>query len=708
MGNTPTDMQETTNTAVTADDIIAENRRRQYTIHATFDPITGQGSVGERTPVTLTGYPIHTQWLPITMLQAPLVTQILGAGGIAPFLTNVCHTTDTPEHREQVIHALTMLRCLHDFPFWAASFVYIKRKGGGDDCLFRLTRPQRRFVQLLESQRLAGKPIRVVLLKARQWGGSTTSQIYMAWLQLVHRRGLGSLIIAQQASVSEGIRDMFLRLMSRYPAEMLPAEPEDKKIEGVGRTGTTLRVPARNCKITLGTAERPDSCRGGDYSLVHLSEVGLWRATEGKRPEDIVRSACSGILLQPYTMIVYESTANGTGNFFQQEYDDAKNHRSQFLPLFIAWHHIDQYSMPIPPAETHDFATRLLRGKNSDTVPDSRHQSGRYLYYLWRQGATLEAINWYIHEREKYNDHSLMASEYPTDDTEAFVNSGANVFDREQCARLRATCHPPTYTGELTAQETEGPQALSGIHFTPDTQGALQIWEQPEHDEPDTKTLHRYLAVVDIGGRSRKADWSVIAVFDRIMMQDTGRPVIVAQWYGHDDIDRVAWRAAQIATYYHQALLVIESNTLETHDPNRIIEGGDQSQYILQQIADAYPNLYTRRQSEDEIRQHIPRRYGFHTNTATKPMVISTLVRAIRDRLYTERDERCIDEYLTYEQRPNGSYAAIAGKHDDLLMTRAIGLHVCFHDMPMPVTIDTTPHTRRIHIPRTTTEATIA
>ena len=52
-----------------------------------------------------------------------------------------------------------------------------------------------------------------------------------------------------------------------------------------------------------------------------------------------------------------------------------------------------------------------------------------------------------------------------------------------------------------------------------------------------------------------------------------------------------------------------------------------------------------------------------------------------------ERDERCIDEYLTYEKKQNGAFGAIAGKHDDLLMTRAIGLHICFYEMPMPTII---------------------
>ncbi len=139
-----------------------------------------------------------------------------------------------------------------------------------------------------------------------------------------------------------------------------------------------------------------------------------------------------------------------------------------------------------------------------------------------------------------------------------------------------------------------------------------------------------------------------------------------------------------MAAYYNNSLLVIESNTLETHDRERQVEGGDQSQYILNQISTIYPNLYARRQSEDEIRQGIPRKYGFHTNIATKPMIISTLVKVIREHLYTERDKRCLNEYLTYERKQNGAYGAIVGRHDDLLMTRAIGMHICFYEMEIP------------------------
>lgn len=665
--------------------IIKENGRRNAEIYAKFDPVSGEGSVGERKKVVIDDFPVSVQWLPVEMLRVPLVRQIVGCGSVRAFLTDNLNVEYTEEDRLKVIEQFVRIRCRYDFAFWAAVFVYIKRKGGGEDILFRLSRPQRRFVERLERLRKAGKPIRIVLLKARQWGGSTVSQLYMAWLQLVHKVGLNSLIIAHQGAGSDEIKDMFDRMIKAYPVEMLHKlgeayDANEPKLVGVGKSGSIYRVPQRNCKIKIGTAERPDSCRGGDYNLVHLSEVGLWKATEGKKPEDIVRSACSGVLYRPYTMIVYESTANGTGNFFQREYDMASKGKSQFEAMFVSWFDIEIYSTPVD--DILSFAASLYDNRNNDNVASSREESGKYLWWLWEKGATLEAIHWYILERAKYNEHASMASEYPSDDVEAFVHSGTMVFDKYKVEAFKKYCKEPRFVGDVYADADEGKNALKNLRFVEDRQGVLWIWEKPEIDE-DEKVTDRYLTVVDVGGRSSKADWSVIVVFDRLFMAEGGRPAVVAQWYGHCDIDLLAWKAAQIAAFYDNSLLVIESNTLETHDKERDVDG-DQSQFILNQIKGVYPNLYARKQSEEDILQGLPTKYGFHTNVATKPMVISTLVKVIRENLYVERDARCLDEYLTYEKKPNGAYGAIIGKHDDLLMTRAIGLHICFYEMELP------------------------
>lgn len=194
-------------------------------------------------------------------------------------------------------------------------------------------------------------------------------------MQLVHRVGLNSLIIAHQGTGSDEIKDMFDRMIAEYPIEFLYKLGEEynenePKLVGVGKSGAIHRVPQRNCKIKIGTAERPDSCRGGDYNLVHLSEVGIWKR-HGRKEAGRHRALCNvSILLKPYTMIVYESTANGTGNFFHREYEAAKKKQSQFENMFVSWFDIEQYTLAFDSEKKkREFAEWLWKNRNNDNIP---------------------------------------------------------------------------------------------------------------------------------------------------------------------------------------------------------------------------------------------------------------------------------------------------------------------------------------------------
>lgn len=678
-------------------DILKENERRRKEINAPFDPISGCGSIGEREKFTIKDFPIPTQWLPVEMMEEPLVKELKKAKSLDK-LCGLCATSETEEgynadilyeYRDAIIEQFVRIRIKYDFAFWAATLVYIKRKGGGDDCLFRLNRPQRRLVARLEKMRKAGKPIRLILLKARQWGGSTCIQLYMAWLQLVHEVGLNSLIIALQNKVSDEIKDMFDKMISLYPVRLLHEmgdaySENEPKLVGVGKSGDIHRVPQRKCKIKIGSMQRPDSCRGGDYNLVHLSEVGLWKTTEGKSPEDVVRGATSGVLLRPLTMIVYESTANGVGNFFYDEYQAAVTGKSQFEPMFVAWYEIEQYEMEFETARRREeFARWLWENRKREDAESDREEPGKYLWWLWEKGATLEAINWYIVERKKYTDHGDMASEFPSDDDEAFTFSGRKVFEKEDVEQFKAGCRPPKWRGEIYGRADEGATALEGLRFRKEENGQLYMWHDVEKDDETTRVIDRYLVVVDVcKGHTKNADYADILVLDRLPMIDGEGPVVCAEWHGHIDMDKLAWKAAQVAAYYNNALLVIESNTLETN------KTAGEAEYILTLIADVYSNLYARKQSAEDIQAKIPKKYGFHTNTLTKKVVIYNLKVAVREHLYVEREKDCLNEYLTYIETENGGYEAKEGCHDDRLMTRAIGLHICFNEMDMPKIIE--------------------
>ncbi|MDE5813881.1 MAG: terminase [Muribaculaceae bacterium] len=659
--------------------VLEEDERRRHALEIPYDPVSGAMSPGTRFSITIPELEPSTIHIPAAM-QAEDPVKALVAGRSL--------TEAFPGSLENARRRWFELRCRYDFPFWAFKCVKIKGKSGSlEDVAFLLNRPQRKLIGEFEKMREEGLPIRIILVKARQWGGSTATQIYMLWIQLMRRGGFNSLIIGQQNSGTEEVITMAKRALDHYPRSLLqgegdPMTEKEKIYVSSGLSRSVITIPRRNFRIKAGSAERPDACRGGDYALVHLTEVGLWKKTLGKRPEDIIRAATSGVLLAPETMIVMESTANGVGTFFHREYLAAKRGTSLYRPVFVAWHEIQKYSIPV--ADRRAMAERIVRCRNSAFSDDSRIATGEYIWRLWTDGASLDAINWYEKTRAGSDSPDVLPSEYPSNDQEAFLNSGANVFNRSKVLALRENCMPPRFSGELEARADSGLHALEGITFEPDPNGRLKVWEMPSVEGGHSAGVYdRYLTVVDVGGRSVKADWSVIAVFDRIRMTNHEGPAIVAQWRGHCDMDQLAWLAARIARWYADSLLVIESNTLETRDPDRYVDG-DQAAFILDQIRDCYPNLYARRQSPEDIVEGRPRKYGFHTNVSTKPMVISNLVKVVREGLYIERDERCLDELLTYERRPNGSFGAITGKHDDMLMTRAIGLHICFNEMLPP------------------------
>ncbi len=674
---------------MTIEEILNEDTRRRAALMTPYDPVSGHLSPGTRFELTIPELDPATIHIPTAMQETPEVRALMAGRPL---------TSVFPGSLQNARQRWFELRCRYDFPFWAYKCIKIKLKnGGGLDTPFLLNAPQRKLIGEFEKMREAGEPIRIILVKARQWGGSTATQIYMLWIQLMRRKGFNSLIVGQQNSGTEEVINMAKTALDCYPRALLsePSDPMPEK-EKIYLTSSlsrsAIKIPRRNFRIKAGSAERPDSSRGGDYALVHLTEVGLWRKTLGKSPKDIMRAATAGVLLRPETMIVLESTANGVGTFFHREYLAAKRGKSLYRPVFVAWFEIAENTKEV--SDRRAMAERILENRDDDFSGDTRVASGKYIWQLWEAGACLDAINWYEQTRAGTDENDEMASEYPSNDDEAFVSSGAHVFNRAKALELKKQCCPPRYSGELVASGDWGARALEGIEFDESPKGRLKVWEKPavvRGREPEI--VERYLTVVDVGGRSLKADWSVIVVFDRIGMLRGEGPAVVAQWRGHCDMDQLAWLSARIARWYCNSLLVIESNTLETRDPDRYVDG-DQSGFILNQIRDVYPNLYARRQSPEDIMEGRPRKYGFHTNTVTKPMVISNLVRVVREGLYVERDEGCVDEYLSYERRPNGSYGAVSGKHDDMLMTRAIALHISLNEMRPP----SSP--RRLTLPR--------
>lgn len=619
--------------------VVRENERRRAELFGPYDPVTGEGSPVERERLFWDDESFIL--IPCRMAELPRVRQILDAGSVARWAA---------AHRypaAQLERALLRLRIEYDFEFWAATCARIQDKLTKTVVPFVLRRPQRKLLRVLLDALYADRPIRIILLKARQWGGSTLVQLFMAWIQLFHKTAWHSAIVADVEDQSRNIKAMYSRMAENHPREILPVR--FRSFEGSTKN---KRIEGRDCVIYIGSMQQPDSIRSADVMMAHLSEVGLWKETRGKKPEDLIQSIAGTVPNEPGSMIVLESTAKGVGNYFHREWQKAVRGESGYVPVFVAWFEIEMYGTP--------FRNEAER----DAFIGSMTSRERYYFEL---GATLEGIRWYREKKrlESYDDWR-MGCEFPTTPDEAFQSTGRRAHAPEYVLRMRQYARPPVYVGEMYADARSGKGAVDrSLEFREQPGGGLWLWALPDRETPIRR---RYVVSVDIGGRSDGADWSVISVIDRYFLLEDGVEECIGTWRGHLDQDLVIWKAVQIARYFNSALLVVESNSLDVKG-----DEGDHSLTILDEIKDFYPHLYCRTDPQ-KIREGAPARYGFHTNAATKTDLVNQMNKRFRECGHIERDARALDEADCYEVKPDGSYGAVDGEHDDIYMSRAIGL----------------------------------
>lgn len=658
--------------------ILKENARRLKEFSGSRDQYSGRGMEFHDCRCVIPDYPIREQWLTKEVYDNPLYRQVMETGSIAAFTEsfNRLHADDPQVSdltEEEVVHELMLVRLRRDPSFCFFVCFRIKYKEGGTGP-FILNYAQCRLLAEMEEMRMAGRPIRIILLKARQWGGSTLVQLYMAWIQLFVREQWYSVIVAQTKDTAKRIKAMYKKVLDDFPGIVLKVDrlvfsPYEKSSSDSIITDASGKV-VRDNVVTTASYENFESTRGMDYAMAHFSEVAYWRTTPGKSAEGVITNIDSNILEEEYTIEVSESTARGMSGYFYDAYQMAKKGKSSrkavFIPFFFIRHDMKAFATA---KERHEFAARLIGGKNDDTVPDKAHECGRYLYELWLKGATLEHINWYILKRESFHDHAQMASEAPSDDVECFKFSGNRVFSIKVVEDLREKyALPPVFKGDIASDGNT-------VRLTRIDNGQLWIWKHPDR----LPMKNRYMVIVDVGGRSEGSDYSVITVIDRIATRfKGGKPEVVARWRGHLRYDYMAYKAVNIARYYDNALLVFESNTFDKKkaESTEFVEQGDHIRGILNRISDQYKNLYMRPSTDPEdIRKGIYTKIGFQTNVKTKQDMVDNFIVMFEDDNFIDHDERFYAEAAIYEQRPDGSYGNIPGRdnHDDILMTDMIG-----------------------------------
>ena len=643
-----------------------------------YDPIMGIGSPLDRFPVFFYKHQKTPLMLPVQMQEV----EEIKAYQASKFRSIEEYTTKQGIQLEPYLNAINEKRFDYDFEFWAFIAIQIKNKDGGKNIPFKLNNGQKKLLKTFMDMFWRDEPIRVILLKSRQWGGSTLTQIFMLWIQVRHMTNWNSLIAAHIKTSAITIRTMLKKALENYAIEKLSLVPFE------GTTNVKL-IKERSNKITVGSMETPDSIRGDDIAMAHLSEVGLWKKTEGKKPEDMIQSILGTIDRNPKTMVVIESTAKGVGNFFHQTWQySKKNDRDDksestpsiaigYLPVFVAWFEIERYAEKF---KSEDEKLSLIKSL-------SEHEKN-----LWSQGATLEGIQWYRQKLAEYKgDLVIMCSEFPSNDVEAFQSSGQRFFPMSVIQRARRFVKSPKFRGDIYGDSNKGPEAMDNVRIEQANDGNLSVWTMPEKYD-DVKYQNRYCVTVDIGGRSLKSDDSVIKVWDRLYMMDGGPPELAACWAGHIDFDLLAWKAVQLCLAYDNAFMIPEINKMR--EDTSAFDEGDQFYTLVDEIIDHYDNIFCRNNPE-QIREGAPRLYGFHMNAQTKPMVLNSLNAAYRDDAIINYDVRSMDQADSFENKGNGKTGAVEGAHDDHVIADALGAWGCIHYMPPVKEVTNEPATRR-------------
>lgn len=707
--------------------LVEENKRRNREIFEGYNPITGKGCPGERKKVVIDDCAVRKMLIPVRCAEHNVeLKKIIKRRSIRKYIEEDLKMEYTDELHQDVTYMIFRIRATEDPAFAFIIFYEIQNKITGEMKPFSLNYPQRLVLAELEDMRFKREPIRLIILKARQWGGSTLSEAYEKWMQdFRHPEGWGMVILAHVKDATKRIKAMFTKMVQHQPGWSIGEKDDRLKLGSYQDSKSDFIVKNHRDEelgfrlISVGSYEKYDSLRSADTKMAHYSEVAYWKKTTEKEPEEVLSSIDGGIPLEPDTVEIMESSGRSSAGFFPDMYRRAKDPalpsawRAIFIAFFqiendrkelddqwpniygkgIAWRRVEEDTSYERLAR--EFSEWLIDNKDNPNHPAGWQETGKFFWQLWQKGATFEAINWYRHRRNAYRSHTYIATEAPSDDVEAFRASGNLIFDMYSVEALRRHeklgQKPPIAIGNIVGNYAKGLQAIKTAHFV-DVIGdgeVMKVWQMPDC----LKVSNRYVVSVDIGGAGKKSDFTVMTVIDRFEMMFGGLPKVVARWRGHIRHDLLAWKAAQLAHFYNDALLVFESNTAET-EKGKIATEGDHLGTIINEIEYDYPNLYIRESEVDSVTKKVVNKYGFQTNRVTKQYVIDNYIAYIDDQLYDEPDEQCYDELTIYERHEDGSIGNVEGKdaagndaHDDIVMSTGIGLYISQAKMGPPAWI---------------------
>jgi hypothetical protein len=539
-----------------------------------------------------------------------------------------------------------------DFYKFAKMNLYIKDKFA-NIVPFVPNEPQRALIDYVLLCIKEKRPVKVIILKARQMGFSTAVEALCYWWTSTNFN-INSVIIGNDEKSSLNLYRMFRRYFDNTNILFKPSvrynTKSDLTFEKFDENGKQIGLGSA---IKIETAKNKSAGRSDTVNFLHASELGAW-----ENGEDLVASLMQTVpdaeVMEKPSMVFLESTAEGRGNYFHKEYVAAVNKRNNYQPLFAPWWILDTYERDATfedLGQLNDYEAFLveLMRKGHETLghkfPISEESIPRKLAYYRRKAKDFAATP----ER--------LPQEYPSTWEEAFIASGKNVFNPLALQEMEKDATPLegvdyykiTPLEDRPYEEFELEQIPFEENETPDDftyKAPLKIWEKP-------KPYKEYVIGADVAEGLKGGDFSVATVVDISTM------AVVARWRGHCDPDKFGEILGALGTYYNYALIGVEVN--------------NHGLTTVQKLRDTfYTNLYKRDRGYDEEWETPTVNLGWKTDMRTKRLMIDDLIKLVRERVIKDKDIVFINEAFSYVRDERGRMNAEEGSHDDVVMSTAI------------------------------------
>lgn len=470
---------------------------------------------------------------------------------------------------------------------------------------------QRQFLHSIEEQYNAGKPVRIIVLKARQLGISTAMEAVLFWWAFLHP-GTNGLVIAHENDASQYLFEKTKLYWDAWPwHDLYAAKHSTQRRLSWEETSSTIRV---------ATAKNVQSSRGRTWHAVHASECAFYY-----EPEALFVGMNQSVPNKHGSIVVLESTANGVGNWFHDQWLASENGDSDYVPLFFPWYQHYEYRMP----------TRLCTP--SELTADERE--------LLRLGAIYEGIEW-----RRWAIRNLCAAdieqfhqEYPSTPDEAFITSGTNVFPLQALER----CYEASkgHRGYLISDYLDG----AAPRWVSDSSGPLTVFKGPTSKD---RRSDRYFIAAD-PSMTISGDPACIQVINRATMEQ------VAVWHGRIDPINFAKEMMLLGRWYHNAELCPE------------VEGGGQAT-VATLLTSGYPSVWQHRWADKSPGKVSPS-YGWATNWQRKQWCVGKLKSLVADGSVTIHDTKTYNQMRNFVVLNNGDLGNADPKvHDDAVMALSI------------------------------------